>query len=438
MSIENNQLRTIDGLNLIVCDVINVVESIELNGDNGNPNQLIISNGTTVDWGGIDDLMEDLTATSPISFNTGSTYNGLTARTLEIADGAIGNNKLTNSSISGKDLGTNLDNISFTSPLTIDSYNGSTAKTIGIANGEIDNIKLADSTISGVSLGDDLETLTFTGYDTGTYDGSNPLSINLVDTDTTYSAGQNILIDGSNEISTNPTSTHHTALSFKQSGDATSLVGNAIGAKTPLLFFDLDSTSNSFPSATLGATSISLGSTSSNLDMNNGNITRSNLLGGTNLLPSERLAYEGGRWLFNLNAGDWRPNDDSSFYHVAISDATITMGRAKPNTAALELIKIISIPSGWSPTRIYISAITSLGANLSRTLYLYKIRNWGGTGMTYIGSAFTNVETTTPAIGFPAYGAGSSPYSLLIKCMTTTTSDYIGGGYIQLTPPAFF
>ena len=115
------------------------------------------------------------------------------------------------------------------------------------------------------------------------------------------------------------------------------------------------------------------------------------------------------------------------------------MGRAKPNTAALELIKIISIPTGWSPTRIYISAIDSLGADLSRTLYLYKIRNWGGTGMTYIGSALTNVETTTPAGGgFPAYGAGSSGYSLLIKCMTSTTSDYIGGGYLQLTPPAYF
>ena len=45
-------------------------------------------------------------------------------------------------------------------------------------------------------------TLTFTGYDTGTFDGSSALSINLVDTDTTYSAGNGIQISGSNIIQT--------------------------------------------------------------------------------------------------------------------------------------------------------------------------------------------------------------------------------------------
>ena len=45
-------------------------------------------------------------------------------------------------------------------------------------------------------------TLTFTGYDTGTFDGSSALSINLVDTDTTYTAGNGIQISGSNIIQT--------------------------------------------------------------------------------------------------------------------------------------------------------------------------------------------------------------------------------------------
>jgi len=45
-------------------------------------------------------------------------------------------------------------------------------------------------------------TLTFTGYDTGTSDGSSALSINLVDTDTTYTAGNGIQISGSNIIQT--------------------------------------------------------------------------------------------------------------------------------------------------------------------------------------------------------------------------------------------
>ena len=45
-------------------------------------------------------------------------------------------------------------------------------------------------------------TLTFTGYDTGTFDGSSNLTINLVDTDTTYTAGNGIQISGSNRIQT--------------------------------------------------------------------------------------------------------------------------------------------------------------------------------------------------------------------------------------------
>ena len=45
-------------------------------------------------------------------------------------------------------------------------------------------------------------TLTFTGYDTGTFDGSSNLTINLVDTDTTYTAGNGIQISGSNIIQT--------------------------------------------------------------------------------------------------------------------------------------------------------------------------------------------------------------------------------------------
>lgn len=44
--------------------------------------------------------------------------------------------------------------------------------------------------------------LTFTGYATGTYNGSSALSINLVDTDTTYTAGNGIQISGSNIIQT--------------------------------------------------------------------------------------------------------------------------------------------------------------------------------------------------------------------------------------------
>jgi hypothetical protein len=160
MSVENNQSRTIDGLNTIFCDVINIVESIEINGDNGQPNQIILSNGTRVDWGNISDLLQNLSVSSPLQFNTGTTYNGSLARTIEIPNLSIENAKLISSTISGVALGGVLSQLTLSNPLSFttgSNYTGEAVRQITIANGAIDNEKLADSTISGVSLGDDLE-----------------------------------------------------------------------------------------------------------------------------------------------------------------------------------------------------------------------------------------------------------------------------------------
>jgi len=55
------------------------------------------------------------------------------------------------------------------------------------------------NTINVIKVPNDL---TFTGYATGTFNGSSALNINLVDTDTTYTAGNGIQISGSNIIQT--------------------------------------------------------------------------------------------------------------------------------------------------------------------------------------------------------------------------------------------
>ena len=110
MSVENNQSRTIDGLNTLFCDVINIVESIEINGDNGEPNQIILSNGTRIDWGNISDLIQNLSVSSPLSFVSGTNYNGSVAREIQISN--IPNSVLQNSTISGIALGSQLAQLS--------------------------------------------------------------------------------------------------------------------------------------------------------------------------------------------------------------------------------------------------------------------------------------------------------------------------------------
>jgi hypothetical protein len=464
MSVENNSLRSIDGLNTLSCDVINVVESIEIDGDNGNVNQLLTSDGTRTLWADLSSLLQQLSVSSPLSFVSGSFYDGSVARAIEIADGAIANVKLTNSTISGKELGTNLDNLYFgnglltidasggipsgydgsgfvgfsvkakvsggitvdadgvsltndtisgvslgnnlynlnvSNPLSFTSgseYDGSASRTIQIANGAIDNIKLADSTISGVSLGDDLEDLQlYYGLEflSGiTYNGSVGRTLNFK-----AKAGGGISVDGTGAYLTN-----------------TTISGVSLGS-------DLND-------LTAGT----------GLQLNSGTTYNGGTAKTLSISPSyisDRISLEDtgvgiDRYLYTITATEWRPNDDSATYNIHIEDdVAVVYGRAKISLAALEAIAIIHIPYNWTPAKIFIDCRDAAGANLSRTYYLYKIRNWGGTGNTYLGSYTTNSETAFAT----TYGAGESGYSLMIKMILTATTDHLGGGYITLTPP---
>lgn len=79
---------------------------------------------------------------------------------LYIADAAIGNAKLANSTISGKALGSNLDNISAGNGLSGSDYNGSAAQTFqvqaNVSDGTIavdsNGVKVADSSIKSAKL----------------------------------------------------------------------------------------------------------------------------------------------------------------------------------------------------------------------------------------------------------------------------------------------
>ena len=407
MSIENNQRRTIDGLNTLFCDTINVVESIELNGDNGNPNQIIRSDGTNSIWASISDLLASLSLSSPLSYTSGSTYNGETARVLQISN--IPNATLQNSTISGKALGTNLDTITFTAPLTATTYKGDTTPTITIADGDIGNAKLANSTISGKALGTDLSSV-------GLYFG-----LEFVDGSTGY----------------NGTTTRTINTKFKS--------GGGISADSGGLFL----TANTISGIALGSNLNNL-TAGDGLELDSGSTYNGATARTIKISPlyqtiSDRISYEdtgvgADRWLYTITATEWRPNDDSTLYNIHIEDdSSTTLGRAKVATSSLEAIAIIHIPFDWTPSKIFIDCRNSAGSNQTRTYYLYKIRNWGGTGNTYLGSYSTNTETTleyNSGVVTNTYGAGESRYSLMIKMVLSSTADHLGGGYITLTPPS--
>ena len=112
---------------------IDVLYTININGDAGSNNQVIKSDGENSSWADPHDLLdlEDLTAGTGIAYTSGTTYDGSLARTITTAN--VPNSALTNSTISGVALGSNLANLTKGTNITFSSgttYNGSSAITI--------------------------------------------------------------------------------------------------------------------------------------------------------------------------------------------------------------------------------------------------------------------------------------------------------------------
>ena len=222
---------------------IDVLYTINIAGSAGSDGQVLSSDGTDTNWTDPHTLLdlEDLTAGTNITYDSGTTYDGSVARTINA----------TNTTYTAGD-GLDLTGTEFSADLK--SGSGLT-----ITSGEIDlssipNSALANSTISGVSLGSNLANLSagtnvsFT-YP-GTYNGSSAITINTTDTNTTYAGGNNISIDTSanpDEIDLDPAITGMTGISYTGSG-TTLTGGGGAGDETIATYLDLTSNTNLMPS----------------------------------------------------------------------------------------------------------------------------------------------------------------------------------------------
>ena len=463
MSVENNSARSIDGLNTLFCDVINIVESIEIDGDNGNNNQLLTSDGTRTLWRDLSSLLAPLSVSTPLSFVAGSNYDGSVARTIEIPNLSIANDKLISSTISGVSLGGQLALLNVSSPLSYSSgsdYNGASTRTLQIADGAIGNAKLENSTISGKALGSNLENLHIgngllgldlsDGSSTTEYNGSVNVGMAV-----NPKAGGGLTADGTGLYLTSDT------ISGTQLGNnLPNLLANAplsfvIGAEYNGQHSRTLQIGNIPNSALQNSTisGVSLGSDLNDLTAGNGLEMSSGTTynGGTakhihmkieQQTISDRVFYEdtgvgSERYIFVINSGDFRPNDDSSFYNISIDDDINKLtGRGRAMNTSLEAMAVLTIPQGWTPTGIFIDVRDSSGNAEPETLNVYKVRNWGGVNSAsgpsvMLGSSTTNTERTFTG----SYGASTSEYCLLVKVHLNSTIDYLGGGYVVLTAP---
>ena len=201
-----------DGIDISGADII----SVEFDNDT------IILDGTDLS---VDHVPEYLTAGTNISYSSGTTYDGSTAITIS---------------------STNTDT----------TYTGGDG--IDISGADIISVEFDNDTIilDGTDLAVDhvpeyLTAGTNISYSSGTtFNGSSAITISSTDTNTTYSAGDNINVGGpGNQISVDKTMTNQNNIQFETNGTATTIVGSDYpSAPTVCTYLDLSSTTNISPS----------------------------------------------------------------------------------------------------------------------------------------------------------------------------------------------
>ena len=362
-----------------------------------------------------------LTSGTGIGFSAGTTYDGSAAITI--------NSTATDTTYQGSatidiDTSTNPDTINalkVPNTLTFTGYDtgtfdGSSALSINLTDTDTtytvaDPITLSAGNEIGLEIdgntifldGAELavakvpSTLTFTGTDTGTFDGSSDLSINLTDTDTTYQGGTNISIDTSttpDSINLDVSIMNQTLLLFNQTGITTAIIGSAYpNTPTTVTYLDLSSS--------------------------------------TNIMPHPSGVFDvGGDLRMTINLSNFMPNDDSSFYNIAVEDdfSSLIMGTIKPMNSSLEVCGYFVIPEGYTATAIRIDLNNASGTPVGRAVQVYSVTTYGGTGYSTLSTFLTGSQST-----LANSMVGASDTIMLIKIYTSSTADFIRGGYIRLT-----
>ena len=230
-----------------------------------------------------------------------------------------------------------------------------------------------------------------------TFDGSVARNFTLATSDTTYTGGKNITVNTTpnpDEIDLDPSITDMTNISFLDNGSATSIIGS------------------NYPSSLTTATYLDLSSTTNKI------------------LPPDVFDVGSGIYRMTIGMNVWRPNDDNSYYNLAVEDdsGAKTHGSVRPMTSSLEMCGFIPIPNGWTATKLLIDVRDSGGATTSLLWTAYNVYTYGSTGFTTLQSGFTNSETS---LGTPM--TGTSDTTLMVKLVTTSTANYVRGGYLVLT-----
>jgi len=395
---------------------IDVLYSIGLDGDTGEPNQVIKSDGTNSSWGDVTGLISfnKLNAdgsTISIGGSTSGHYDTTTNKTIAVV-------KVPNALTAGT-------NVSFSSGTT---YDGSSAITINTTDTDTTyqgsttiNIDTATNpdTINCIKVPNALTAGTNISFSSGsTFDGSSAITINATDTNTqlNLTAGNGITIANTGGVNrTISAKPDEDTIDFD--GDELSVlkVPEGLSAGTNLSY----TSGSTFDGET--ARTINLASAPTNLDLSS----------STNIIHPPNVFEVSGDLRMSIEMGNFFPNDDNSFFNIGVEDdfSTNIHGSLKVLTSSLEVCGYFIIPNNYTATGVRIDATNSSGVAVSRTIMCASVTTYGGTGYTSLNfSGNTNAEfSLSPTMD------GASDKIMLITIFTTSTTDHIRGGYIKLT-----
>jgi len=347
------------GLTITGGNGISVVGGTEIVTDNDN---ITINNtGGTGQKNQVLKVPNALTSGTGIGFSTGTTYDGSAAITI--------NSTATDTTYQGSST-INID--TSTNPDTINAL-------------KVPNTLTASSNIIFNNTDD--------GASETTYDGSQPITIRAVDTNTEYTAGTNLNLAGTT-FNLDTSITGQTGITFLNSGASTNLTGSNY-PNTPTTCTNLDLTS------------------------------------ATNIMPLPPDCFEvSGDIRQTINLSIFMPDDDSSFYNIGVEDdlSSKIHGSLRILNTSIEVCGFMVIPNGFTAVAARIDVTNSSGAPVTRAINYESFTTYGATGFSALYTGTTNSEQT-----FTSSMAAASDKLLLIRINTTSTSDHIRGGYIKLT-----
>ena len=172
--------------------------------------------------------------------------------------------------------------------------------------------------------------------------------------------------------------------------------------------------------------------------------TNGNFLSETNRIIPTNVYDNAGQWVMPFNAGDFLPNDDSTYYNYCLEDdGSRTTGRGHIRSTSLEILGVIQIPNGWVATGTFVDIRDTSGNVITSsppTYVVWKIQTskTDGTSDTRVdmtGMYASAINTENTFVGGNTF-TGVYNYALCIDIDMTSTSHFLGGGYILLTAPS--